>query len=56
MLEAATQPEELNVVALHLHRLRGKPRRWSVRISAHYRITFGWSGEYAPEIDFEDYH
>jgi proteic killer suppression protein len=56
MLEAATKPEEMNVAGLRFHALRGKPQRWSVRVSANYRITFGWSGEEAKEVDFEDYH
>ena len=29
---------------------------WSVRVTANYRITFGWSGEAAIDIDLEDYH
>jgi len=28
----------------------------SVRVSANYRITFGWSGEDAIAVNFEDYH
>jgi proteic killer suppression protein len=27
-----------------------------VRVTGNYRITFGWSGENALDIDFEDYH
>jgi len=27
-----------------------------VRVTGNYRITFGWSGEDALEVDFEDYH
>ena len=44
------------MAGLRFHRLKGNPPRWSVRISANYRITFGWTGETAHEIDFEDYH
>ena len=25
--------------------LQGNPKRWSVRVTGNYRITFGWSGE-----------
>jgi proteic killer suppression protein len=56
LLESATQPDQLNVAGYRLHALRGKPQRWSMRVSANYRITFGWSGDCAEEIDFEDYH
>jgi proteic killer suppression protein len=56
MLHAATRPEELNIPGLRFHSLQGSPRRWSVRVSANYRITFGWIGEAAVNIDLEDYH
>lgn len=55
-LEVATLPEEMNVTGYRFHSLRGKPPRWSVRVAANYRITFGWSGENALDVDFEDYH
>jgi proteic killer suppression protein len=56
LLEVAAQPEDLNVAGFHFHALRGNPRRWAVRVTANYRITFGWSGETAVDLDFEDYH
>ena len=55
-LEIATRPEELNIAGYRFHGLHGKPRRWSVRVTGNYRITFGWSGESAEDVDFEDYH
>ena len=55
-LEVATLPEEMNVTGYRFHSLRGNRPRWSVRVTANYRITFGWSGENALDIDFEDYH
>ncbi len=56
LLDAATQPEELNIAGFHFHGLEGKPKRWSLRVTGNLRITFGWSGETASDIDFEDYH
>jgi proteic killer suppression protein len=56
LLEASEQPEDMTVAGLHFHSLQGKPQRWSVRVSANYRITFGWSGKNAVDIDYEDYH
>ena len=56
LLDLATRPEEMNIVGLHFHGLQGQPRRWSVRVTANYRITFAWSGEEALEIELEDYH
>jgi toxin HigB-1 len=56
LLEASSQPDEMNIAGLHFHAMHGKPKRWSVRVTGNYRITFGWSGETALDIDFEDYH
>ncbi len=55
-LEVATQPEDMSVTGYRFHRLHGNPRRWSVRVTGNCRITFGWSGENAHDVDFEDYH
>jgi len=55
-LEVAAQPVEMNVAGYRLHSLRGGPPRWSVRVTGNYRITFGWSGDDAVDVDFEDYH
>ena len=46
----------MNLAGYRLHSLYGKPPRWSVRVTGNYRITFGWSGENASDVDFEDYH
>ena len=46
----------MNIAGLRFHGLQGKPRRWSVRVTGNCRITFGWSGENALDVDFEDYH
>jgi len=56
LLEAAARPEDMNIVGFRFHGLQGDPRRWSVRVTGNFRITFGWSGEDALDIDFEDYH
>jgi toxin HigB-1 len=55
-LEVAKRPEEMNLAGYRFHRLRGSPQRWSVRVSANYRITFAWSGEKAEDVGCEDYH
>ena len=46
----------MNIAGFRFHGLQGKPQRWSVRVSGNCRITFGWSGENALDVDFEDYH
>jgi len=30
--------------------------RFAVWVSENYRITFGWAGEDAIDVDLEDYH
>ena len=56
LLNAATKPDDMNIVGLHFQPLEGAPKRWSVAVTANYRITFGWSGEDALDVDLEDYH
>jgi len=56
LLEVAAQPEDMNIAGLRFHGLQGAPKRWSVRVTGIYRITFGWSRENALDVDFEDYH
>ena len=57
LLEAARAPDELDIPGLHFHPLvGGLTGRYAVTVYANHRITFGWDGEFAIEIDFEDYH
>jgi proteic killer suppression protein len=56
MLDVAGRPDDMNIAGLHFHGLQGNPKRWSVRVTGNYRITFGWSGKNASDIDLEDYH
>jgi toxin HigB-1 len=51
-----SEPEDLNIAGFRFHGLQGNPKRRSMRVTANYRITFGWSGENELDIDFEDYH
>jgi len=55
-LDVAAQAEDMDVTGYRFHGLHGKPRRWAVRVTGNYRIGFGWSGENALDVDFEDYH
>jgi proteic killer suppression protein len=56
LLEVAGQPEGMNIAGFRFRGLQGNPKRWSMRVTGNYRITFGWSGENALDVDFEDYH
>ncbi len=54
LLEVALRPEDMNIAGFRFHGLGGNPKRWTVRMTGNYRITFGWSVESALDIDFED--
>ena len=57
LLDASSAPKDLDVPGLHFHPLTGDMRgRYAVTVRANWRITFGWDGEDATNIDYEDYH
>jgi toxin HigB-1 len=56
-LNAAEAPEELDLPGYGFHLLTGDMAgRYAITVSHNWRITFGWSGQNATEIDLEDYH
>jgi proteic killer suppression protein len=57
LLDAAVAPAQMDIAGFRFHSLKGKDRgRHAVWASENYRITFGWAGEDAIEVDLEDYH
>ena len=56
-LNAATAPRDMNLPGLELHELQG-PRKgtWAVKVSGNWRVTFGFAGKDAENVDYEDYH
>lgn len=56
-LNASLAPEDMNLPGYRFHGLKGEAKgRFAVDASANWRITFGWDGEDAVEVDLEDYH
>jgi toxin HigB-1 len=56
-LDEAERPEDMNVPGYRFHALRGDQKgRYAVEASGNWRITFGWDGENAIDVDLEDYH
>ncbi len=56
-LDGAMLPEDLNLPGYRFHGLKGKDRgRYAVDASGNWRITFGWDGRHAIDVDLEDYH
>ncbi len=55
-LDLAIRPEEMNLPGWRFHALSGRMAgRYAVNASGNWRITFGWSGEDAVDVDLEDY-
>jgi proteic killer suppression protein len=56
-LHAARRPQDLAVPGTGFHALRGDLQgRYAMTVSRNWRMTFGWDGEDAVDIDLEDYH
>ena len=56
-LDAAKLPKDLAIPGTGFHALRGDLRdRYAMTVSRNWRMTFGWDGEDAVDIDLEDYH
>ncbi len=56
-LNAALRPQDMNLPGYRFHALKGGAKgRYTVDASGNWRITFGWDGEDAIDVDLEDYH
>jgi proteic killer suppression protein len=56
-LDEAERPDDMNIPGYRFHQLRGDQKgRYAVEASGNWRITFGWAGEDAVDVDLEDYH
>ncbi len=56
-LNDAKRPDDMNLPGMRFHGLKGQDRgRFAVDASGNWRVTFGWDGEDALDIDLEDYH
>jgi proteic killer suppression protein len=57
LLNAAAGPEDMNQPGYRFHALKGNERdRYAVDASGNWRVTFGWDGADAIDVDLEDYH
>jgi proteic killer suppression protein len=56
-LDAATEPKDMDLPGFLFHGLSGDQKgRYSVWATGNWRVTFGWSGEDATDVNLEDYH
>ncbi len=56
-IDSAETPEDLDFPGSGFHPLKGDLRgRFALTVSRNWRLTFGWEGEDAIDLDLEDYH
>lgn len=56
-LESGTCEGDFALPGKRLHQLKQySPVRWSLDVSANYRITFEWDGVNVLSVDYEDTH
>lgn len=56
VLNAAAKADDMNVPGWFFHSLQSTPVRFSVRVTANYRLTYAWENTDAVDVDLEDYH
>ncbi len=56
-LDAAINPEDLNLPGMHFHSLKGEYKGYySVSVSGNWRVIFKFERGHAISIDYLDYH
>jgi proteic killer suppression protein len=55
-LDQAAALGDLNLPGFHLHRLQGKPTRYSLHVNGPWRVSFEWIDGDAYHVDLEQYH
>ncbi|MEO7240562.1 MAG: type II toxin-antitoxin system RelE/ParE family toxin [Sphingomicrobium sp.] len=55
-LDLATAAQQMDVPGWYFHPLKGRLVRYSVRVTANYRLTFAFEAVDAEDVDLEDYH
>ena len=56
-IDAIAHPQDLIGAGFKYHALTGKMKgRHAINITANWRLTFGWDGSNATDVDLEDYH
>jgi proteic killer suppression protein len=55
-LDQSVAPQDMNLTGAKFHPLQGNPQRYAVAVNGPWRITFGWEGQDAIDVDLEQYH
>jgi toxin HigB-1 len=56
VLDDAVVAEDMNLPGFDFHGLRGKPKRFAVKVNGPWRITFEFNDGNALRVDLENYH
>lgn len=56
LIDLAETPEDTNAPGSQFHGLQGRPKRYALSVNKNWRITFGWDGLNAIDVDLVDYH
>ncbi len=57
LLDSAESLRDLDVPGFRFHALKGfAPRRYSLRVTGNWRITFAFENGVAEKVELEDYH
>jgi proteic killer suppression protein len=57
LLDAATEPQDLNLPGMNLHPLKGKMKGYyAVKVSGNWRVIFQFEGRHAVAVNYVDYH
>lgn len=57
LLDAASQPEDLNLPGMRFHQLKGNYQGYySVTVNGNWRIIYGFEGTDAILVNYLDYH
>ncbi len=56
VLDEAADPSDLNVPGFNLHRLQGRPVRYSVHVNGPWCVTFEWEDGDSVRVNLEQYH
>ena len=56
-LDTVVRPEDMNIPGFKFHQLSGTRKgTYAVSVTGNWRITFGFDGKDAIDVDLEDYH
>ena len=56
-LNFARSADEMDIAGWNLHPLKGDlAGLWAIKVSGNWRLTFGFEGEDAVLVDYQDYH